>query len=80
MSVTRVAALQMVSAPELAPNLAAAERLMAAAAAAGARLAALPENFYCIGRTERDKVALREPDGKGPIQDFLSAVSKKNNL
>ena len=77
MTRTRVAALQMVSVPELAPNLEAAGRLIAAAAAAGARLAALPENFYCIGRTERDKVALREPDGKGPIQDFLSGISKK---
>ena len=77
MSRTRIAALQMVSAPELAPNLEAAARLVAAAAAAGARLAALPENFYCIGRTERDKLALREPDGKGPIQDFLSSLSKK---
>ena len=76
----RMAALQMVSAPELAPNLAAAERLVAAAAAAGARLAALPENFYCIGRTERDKVALREADGQGPIQEFLSSISKKFNL
>ena len=77
MSATRIAALQMVSAPELAPNLEAAGRLLAAAAAAGARLAALPENFYCIGRTERDKVALREPDGRGPIQDFLSGISRK---
>jgi len=74
---TRIAALQMVSVPELAPNLEAAGRLIAAAAAAGARLAALPENFYCIGRTERDKVALREPDGRGPIQDFLSGISRK---
>ena len=77
MTRTRVAALQMVSVPELAPNLEAAGRLIAAAAAAGAHLAALPENFYCIGRTERDKVALREPDGRGPIQDFLSGISKK---
>jgi deaminated glutathione amidase len=77
---TRIAAVQMVSAPELAANLAAAERLVAAAAAAGAQLAALPENFYLIGRGERDKVALREPDGKGPIQDFLSRVSAKYKL
>ena len=76
----RIAALQMVSTPELATNLEAAGRLLAAAAAAGARLAALPENFYCIGRTERDKVALREPDGKGPIQDFLSVFSRKFKL
>ncbi|HEX9395115.1 MAG TPA: carbon-nitrogen hydrolase family protein [Burkholderiales bacterium] len=80
MSSTRIAAIQMVSTPELAPNLEAAGRLVAAAAAAGARLAALPENFYCIGRTERDKVALREPDGKGPIQEFLSGLAKKHHL
>ncbi len=77
---TRIAALQMVSEPELAPNLAAAGRLLAAAAAAGAKLAALPENFYIIGRNERDKVGLREADGKGPIQDFLSESAKKHSL
>jgi deaminated glutathione amidase len=76
----RVAALQMVSGPELEPNLAAAARLVAAAAAAGARLAALPENFYCIGRAEGDKVALREADGQGPIQDFLAALARKHKL
>jgi nitrilase len=76
----KVAAVQMVSAPELAPNLEAAGRLVAAAAAAGAKLVALPENFYCIGRTERDKLAMREPDGKGPIQEFLSEVSRKHRV
>ncbi|MGQ0545302.1 MAG: carbon-nitrogen hydrolase family protein [Betaproteobacteria bacterium] len=70
----------MMSAPELAPNLAAAERLVAAAAAAGAKLAALPENFYLIGRDPADKVKLREPDGKGPIQDFLSQLSRRHSL
>jgi len=77
---TRIAAIQMVSGPELAPNLAAAERLIAAAAAAGARLAALPENFYLIGRHEGDKVKLREPDGNGPVQDFLSTTAKKHRI
>ena len=76
----RIAAVQMVSAPERDANLAVAERLLAEAAAHGARLAALPENFYCIGRTERDKLAYREPDGRGPIQDFLSAAAKKHRL
>jgi len=77
---TRIAAIQMVSGPEVAPNLAAAERLIAAAAAAGAKLAALPENFYIIGRHEGDKVAVREADGSGPIQSFLSEMSRKNKL
>jgi nitrilase len=76
----RVAAIQMVSGPELEPNLAAAGRLVAAAAAAGARLAALPENFYLIGNHEGDKVKLREAEGNGPVQKFLSEVSRKNRV
>ena len=76
----KLAAIQMVSAPELGPNLDAAARLVAEAARAGARLAALPENFYCIGRHETDKVKLAERDGKGPIQEFLSSLSKKHAI
>jgi nitrilase len=76
----RIAAIQMVSGPEVPANLAAAERLVAAAAAAGAKLAALPENFYLIGRHESDKVAVREADGSGPVQDFLSSTAKKHHL
>jgi nitrilase len=80
LSKTRVAALQMVSAPEVAPNLEAAGRLIAAAAAAGARLVALPENFYLIGRADTDKLRAREPDGSGPIQDFLSRTARAHQL
>jgi deaminated glutathione amidase len=77
---TKVAALQMVSAPEVATNLESAGRLIAAAADAGARLVALPENFYIIGRHEGDKVKLRERDGKGPIQDFLAETARRHRL
>jgi len=80
MARARIAAIQMVSGPEVAANLAAAGRLIAAAAAAGAKLAALPENFYIIGRHEGDKVKVREPDGAGPIQQFLSETAKKHRL
>jgi nitrilase len=80
MAAIRLAAAQMVSAPEIAPNLEAAGRLVAAAAAAGARLVALPENFYIIGRHEGDKVKARERDGEGPIQHFLEEVSSKNKI
>jgi len=76
----RLAAIQMVSAPELQPNLDAAARLVAQAAAQGAKLAALPENFYLIGRHEGDKVKLAERDGKGPVQDFLSSLSKQHRI
>jgi deaminated glutathione amidase len=77
---TTVAAVQMVSAPELGMNLESAARLIGAAAGAGARLVALPENFYIIGRHESDKVKLREPDGKGPIQDFLADAARRHRV
>jgi len=77
---SRFAALQMVSTPEVMSNLESADRLIAAAAAAGARLAALPENFYLIGRHEGDKVKVREPDGEGPIQSFLAAAARRHRV
>src|SRR3954454_2715305 len=75
-----IAAVQMVSGPEVAPNLEAAGALIAAAAAAGAKLVALPENFYIIGRHEGDKVKAREPDGAGAIQQFLQEKSAKHRV
>jgi predicted amidohydrolase len=80
LSKTRIAAVQMVSGPEVAPNLEAAQRLIARAAAEGARLVALPENFYIIGRHEADKVKVREPDGSGPIQDFLARAAREHRV
>ena len=75
-----VAAIQMVSAADVAANLAAAGRLIAAAAAEGARLVALPENFYLIGHREGDKVKVRERDGSGPIQDFLADAARRHRV
>ena len=67
----RLAAVQMISTPRVDENLATAGRLIAEAAAQGAKLVALPEYFPIMGLRERDKVAVREVDGLGPIQDFL---------
>jgi deaminated glutathione amidase len=77
---TRVAAIQMVSAADVPANLEAAARLIAAAAGEGARLVALPENFYLIGRHEGDKVKARERDGSGPIQDFLADAARRHRV
>jgi len=74
------AAVQMVSGPEVAPNLEAAGRLIAAAAAAGAKVVALPENFALLGRHERDKLAVREAEGDGPIQSFLARSSREKRV
>ena len=77
---TRIAAIQMVSAPEVGPNLAAAGRLLAQAAGEGARLAALPEFFPILGGQEHDKVKVRERDGSGPIQDFLAESARQHRI
>jgi len=75
---TLCAAIQMASGPQVSANLLEAEKLIAEAAKAGAKLVALPENFAIMGMHELDKVKVREPDGSGPIQDFLSGVAKKH--
>jgi len=79
-SMFRVAAIQMASGPHVAANLQEAERLIALAAATGARIVALPEYFAILGMKETDKVAVREPDGHGPIQDFLAAQARRHRV
>ncbi|MBI3093833.1 MAG: carbon-nitrogen hydrolase family protein [Rhodocyclales bacterium] len=77
---TRIAAVQMISGPGVAANLATAGRLIAEAAAAGAQLVALPEYFPLIGATDADRLAARETDGAGPMQDFLAATARRHGL
>jgi predicted amidohydrolase len=76
----RVAAVQMVSTASVETNLRDAESLIGEAAAAGARLVALPEYFCLMGMHDRDKVALREADGRGPLQEFLSALAARHGI
>ncbi len=73
----KVAALQMTAGPDVAANLEQAAGLLAQAAAGGAALAALPENFPFMGLRDVDKRAVAESDGDGPIQDFLASTALK---
>ena len=75
----RVAAVQMVSKPSIEANLRDAAALIEQAVADGARLVALPEYFCLMGR-ETDKVAAREADGQGPIQDFLATTAARHRI
>ena len=79
-SIVRMAAVQMASGPNVAANLAEAERLIGMAVAAGAQLVALPEYFAIMGMKDTDKVAARETPGKGPIQKFLAAQARKHGI
>ncbi len=78
--VSRIAALQMVSGPRVADNLAEAGRLIALAAGQGADLVALPEYFGIMGLKDTDKVAVREAEGDGPIQNFLSTTARQHGV
>jgi len=76
----KVAAIQMASGPNVAGNLAEARRLVTNAAEAGAKLVVLPEFFAIMGMNERDKVAVRETPGDGPIQQFLSETARRHKI
>jgi predicted amidohydrolase len=76
----KIAALQMVSAPDLATNLATAERLMDQAATEGAQLVSLPEYFVQMGLSETDKFQIAEALGQGPIQAMLSAKARQHAM
>jgi predicted amidohydrolase len=76
----RIALVQMVSTPSVAENLDAAGRLIAEAAGKGAKLIALPEYFCILGQRDTDKVAAKEKDGAGPIQEFLAETARRHGI
>ncbi|MEJ2760326.1 MAG: carbon-nitrogen hydrolase family protein [Gammaproteobacteria bacterium] len=76
----RVAAIQMVSTPELEENLDSAAALLRQAADQGAEFAQLPEFFPIIGREDTDKLAHQEDFGGGPLQDFLAGRAREHGL
>jgi len=76
----RIAALQMASGPHVEANLKEAGRLIEMAAAQGAKLVALPEYFPIMGMHELDKVKVREAQGSGPIQAFLSQAARRHGV
>jgi deaminated glutathione amidase len=76
----KVAAVQMTSTRNVAANLREAGRLVAEAAAQGAKLVVLPENFSFLGATDADRVAATEPFGDGPAQRFLVEAAESSSL
>ena len=61
-------------------NLGAAAKLLLEAKELGADIACLPENFSFIGLNDSDKLKVAEPDGAGPIQEFLSDTAPAEAL
>jgi nitrilase len=80
LEVIKVAAIQMASGPYVSSNLSEAARLIEVAVSQGAKLVVLPEYFAIMGLKDTDKVAAKEVEGKGPIQEFLSSTAKKHKI
>ncbi|MDH3451499.1 MAG: carbon-nitrogen hydrolase family protein [Gammaproteobacteria bacterium] len=77
---SRVAAIQMASGPNVQANLLEAERLITRAVAQGASLVVLPENFALMGMHDHDQVHARETPGAGPIQEFLANTAARRDV
>jgi predicted amidohydrolase len=77
---TKVAAIQMISTPDVATNIATAARLVAEAAAGGATLVSLPEYWPIMGLQDTDKVNHAEADGAGPIQHFMAGAAREHGI
>ena len=76
----KIAALQMVSTTSVERNLDAARTLVERAAGEGAALVVLPEYFCLMGRSDRDKLAVAETPGDGPIQRMLAEAARQHRV
>lgn len=76
---SKVAAIQMTSGPNVQANLDEAAKLIEQASSQGAKLVVLPENFSQMPMTDQERVGNAESLGEGLVQDFLANQAEKNN-
>ncbi len=76
---SKLAAIQMSSGSNIQANLDEAAKLIEQAAAQGAALIVLPENFSQMPMTDEERVANAETAGDGVVQKFLSTQADKNS-
>ena len=76
----KMAAVQMVSTPDVDRNLDAVVRLVDEAASGGARLVVLPEYFCLMGRRDDDKLRVAEAPEDGPIQRALADAAREHQV
>ncbi len=76
----RVAAVQMTSGTDAKANLDAAAQLLLEAAASGAKLAVLPENFAYLAADESGRLAIAEAPDDGPVQRFLAEQARAHSM
>lgn len=77
---TKIAAVQMVSTPDVEENFSSARRLVEQAAQQGAQLVLLPEYWPIMGMQDTDKVAHAEKMEGGPMQQFMADTARENRI
>ena len=75
-----IAAVQMISTPSVANNIASARKLIQKATAQGAALILLPEYWAILGLQDTDKLAVAEPFGTGLIQNFMRDMAQQHQV
>ncbi|MEA1607826.1 carbon-nitrogen hydrolase family protein [Pseudomonas spirodelae] len=75
-----LAVIQMVSQADVTANLLQARQLLEQAAAQGARLVVLPENFAAMGRQDLAALGRAEAQGDGPILPWLRQTARDLGL
>ncbi|WOE80497.1 carbon-nitrogen hydrolase family protein [Pseudomonas protegens] len=75
-----LAVIQMVSQSDVLANLLQARGLLERAAAGGATLAVLPENFAAMGRRDMATIGRAEALGEGPILPWLKQTARDLRL
>lgn len=75
-----LAVIQMVSQADVTANLLQARQLLEQAAAQGARLVVLPENFAAMGRQDLAALGRAEAQGDGPILPWLRQTARELGL
>lgn len=75
-----IAALQMVSTPDVLENIETARGLIQQAVGQGATMVLLPEYWAIMGMKEHDKVVCAELPGTGVIQKFMSEMARHHQI
>jgi nitrilase len=75
-----IAAVQTVSTPNVAQNIASVKALVGQAVEQGARLVLLPEYWPLMGMRDADKVAHAEQPAQGPIQEFMASLAREHGI
>jgi len=77
---TKIAAIQMASGPQIKANLMEATRLIREAAKKGAQMVVLPESFALMAMQESENIDLAEAQGDGYIQDAIRQCAIDNKV